>query len=220
VICLPSDHHVGNEYVLNESLRNAISLGAVDCGKLTLLGMVPNGPDAGYGYIAPGSISETGLAAVHSFHEKPDPLDAARLLRNGNVWNSGIFTGLVRTVLDLYPRHAPGLLGNLKLRIKDWRDPRTPSPDLTHFYATHPILDFSRDLLAKQPGRLQFLTVPPCGWSDVGTPARVAATLLALRSQRTPAPLTDSPIKTLDLATAFALATARDLPLGLDDVPQ
>jgi mannose-1-phosphate guanylyltransferase len=226
VICLPSDHHVANEYALNESLRQAISLGAVDCGKLTLLGMVPGGRDAGYGYIVPGGVSESGLAAVHSFYEKPDPLDAARLLRNGAVWNSGIFTGLVRTVLDLYPRHAPGLLGNLKLRIKDWPSARTPSPDLTHFYETHPILDFSRDLLARQPGRLQYLAVPPCGWSDVGTPARVAATLLAMRSQRIPVTPSDSPDKTPDLATALAAATAlgsvsaRDLAPGLDDVPQ
>jgi mannose-1-phosphate guanylyltransferase len=219
VICLPSDHHVANECVLSESLRKAISLGAVDCGKLTLLGMVPNGRDAGYGYIVPSGVSESGLAAVQRFCEKPDPLDAAHLLRNGAVWNSGIFTGLIRTILDLYPRHAPGLLGNLKLRTKDWRDPRIPSPDLMHFYASHPILDFSRDLLARQPGRLQFLTVPPCGWSDVGTPARVAATLLALRSQRTPTPLSESPGKTLDLATALASAAARNLPLRLDDAP-
>ena len=47
-------------------------------------------------------------------------------------------------------------------------------------------LDFSRDVLEGQESRLRVLTVPACGWSDLGTPRRVADTLsrIAAKSNR------------------------------------
>jgi hypothetical protein len=50
-------------------------------------------------------------------------------------------------------------------------------------YGGCPAIDFSRDVLQKRPDRLQFLSVPACGWSDLGTAARLAAILWALRPQ-------------------------------------
>jgi mannose-1-phosphate guanylyltransferase len=44
-------------------------------------------------------------------------------------------------------------------------------------YPQLPTLDFSRDVLQGQESRLRVLTVPACGWSDLGTPRRVADTL-------------------------------------------
>lgn len=42
-------------------------------------------------------------------------------------------------------------------------------------YRTLPPLDFSRDILFSQESHLRVLRIPPCGWSDLGTPARVLA---------------------------------------------
>jgi hypothetical protein len=38
-----------------------------------------------------------------------------------------------------------------------------------------PALDFSRDLLGHCIGRLRVLPAAACGWTDLGTPARIAA---------------------------------------------
>jgi hypothetical protein len=44
-------------------------------------------------------------------------------------------------------------------------------------YENLPTVDFSRDILAGEEPHLSVLSVPPCGWSDLGTPKRVAQVL-------------------------------------------
>jgi hypothetical protein len=44
-------------------------------------------------------------------------------------------------------------------------------------------MDFSRDVLEGQESLLRVLTVPACGWSDLGTPRRVAETLTRIGHQ-------------------------------------
>src|SRR5580658_545985 len=51
VVCLPSDHYIADEEVLVRSLRQAAELPAVDCAKLTLLGIQPSAVDSGLGYM-------------------------------------------------------------------------------------------------------------------------------------------------------------------------
>jgi hypothetical protein len=46
-------------------------------------------------------------------------------------------------------------------------------PALLSLYDRLPELDFSRDLLEGRAADLCVLRVPPCGWSDLGTPRRV-----------------------------------------------
>ncbi len=211
VLCLPSDHYVANEDVLSRSIREASPLQVADFDKVTLLGMSPSAPDPGFGYLVPATDSRAGIWPVQSFIEKPDSDLAAQLIRDGGVWNSGIFAGLIQVILDLYPRHVPGLLRNLKSVVDDARfDPQAPCAPLESLYASGQAVDFSRDVLARQPARLQFLTVPPCGWSDVGTPARLATTLQALPSQCVRgAPFTSSG-SAFNLETAFRAAPTAD----------
>jgi mannose-1-phosphate guanylyltransferase len=202
VLCLPSDHYVADEVVLAASLRQAVALQSLDCSRLTVLGMLPNGPDAGYGYLTPRENSGLALRTVESFCEKPEPERAAQLIRAGGVWNSGIFTGVLRAILDLYPRHVPGLLGHLRVLVNNWMDPQVPSAELVAFYASQPTIDFSRDVLERQPERLQCLTVPSCGWNDVGTPTRLAVALSSL------AALSAQHLTNASHSNAFNLAAA------------
>jgi len=203
VICIPSDHYVENEDVLAEFLRQATSPEALDGNKLTLLGMSPNAPDSGFGYLSPYPNSGLGMRPVHCFVEKPDRATAAELIRAGSVWSSGIFAGRISEIVDLYPRTVHGLMLHLKAAVKYWPNTREPSAELASLYDRHVPIDFSRDALQTHPSRLQFLRVPPCGWSDVTTPARLATTLWSLRSQTPHSVVSPSPARTFDLATAF-----------------
>jgi mannose-1-phosphate guanylyltransferase len=180
VLCLPSDHYIAQEDVLASSLQQAIKLCAMNCDKLTLLGVPPGSPDVGLGYLTPSSGTEGDVRPLHRFVEKPDRDQAVRLIEEGSLWNSAMIVGLLQALLYLYPRHAPGLLTNLKPIVRAWPDSQVPSHALTAFYARHAEVDFSRDILQKQPARLQMLRVPPCGWNDVGTPTRLLTTLRML----------------------------------------
>jgi hypothetical protein len=50
-------------------------------------------------------------------------------------------------------------------------------------YDRLPELDFSRDLLEGRAADLCVLRVPPCGWSDLGTPRRVGEIVKRLSSE-------------------------------------
>jgi mannose-1-phosphate guanylyltransferase/mannose-6-phosphate isomerase len=61
-------------------------------GYIVTLGIKPNHPAIGYGYIKPGaSVSGTDIFAVDSFVEKPDKATAERYIAEGYLWNSGNF---------------------------------------------------------------------------------------------------------------------------------
>jgi mannose-1-phosphate guanylyltransferase len=89
VICIPSDHYVEREDVLADVLRQATAPDVLDSDKLTLLGMAPNAPDSGFGYLCPVPDSGVGMRPVHRFVEKPDAVAAGNLIRAGSVWSSG-----------------------------------------------------------------------------------------------------------------------------------
>lgn len=217
VIFLPSDHYVANEDVLAESVRQAAMSEAVDTDQVVLLGIPPDAPDPGFGYIVPLADSDAAMRSVHRFVEKPDREAAGMLIRGGSLWNSGIVVGQARILLDRYQHHFPALLKTFRSVVNSWVDTRLPSADLIALYATHADVDFSREILQREPRYLQLLPVPPCGWCDVGTPERLATTLWQLhpsndrRETRTPA--SDA----FSLATAFArMLTASSVQRGYE----
>jgi mannose-1-phosphate guanylyltransferase len=80
---------------------------------LVTIGIVPDRPDPGFGYIQPGETLEPGLRRVARFVEKPDRARAAAMVRDGYLWNSGIFVWRVGDFLAevraLTPEIAPQL---------------------------------------------------------------------------------------------------------------
>ena len=202
VMFIPSDHYVEHEAILADYLREATAPEVMDSDKLTLLGMCPHAPDSGFGYLSPVPDSGVGMRPVRDFVEKPARAIAAELIRAGSVWNSGIIAGRISRFIALYPRHARQMILDLQAIVEHWPDSRTPSAGLISMYSRHTSLDFSSDVLQKCPERLQFLSVPPCGWNDVGTPARLGNALSASRSVNVE-DFRLAPVRTFNLATAF-----------------
>jgi len=55
---------------------------------------------------------------------------------------------------------------------------------LNRLYKELPSVDFSRDVLSHQVQLPALVASPPCGWTDLGTPSQVAATVEATRHAR------------------------------------
>jgi len=201
VLLLPSDHYVEHEDVLAESLRQATAPEVYDSGKITLLGVSPYAPDTGFGYVLPSADSGVGMRPVRRFVQKPIEAAAADLMREGALWGSGIFSARVACLIELLSRAAPGMM-LLKSIVEYWRDTRQPSAELSALYARHPRVDFARDVLQNHPQSLQLLALPRCGWSAVGTPARLAQTLSSLTSPST-CDTSDSAPRPFNLAVMF-----------------
>ena len=80
---------------------------------LVTVGVVPDRPDTGFGYIQPGEALSGGVHRVARFIEKPDRAGAESMVRDGYLWNSGIFVWRVGDFLaevqTLTPEIAPQL---------------------------------------------------------------------------------------------------------------
>ena len=107
LLVLPSDHVI----VDAPAFRLAVAAAAVAArqGELVTFGIVPTGPETGYGYIkaAPGD----GVRRVERFVEKPDAITAAGYVASGDyVWNSGMFMFRASVYLAELERCQPDML--------------------------------------------------------------------------------------------------------------
>ncbi|HYF94213.1 MAG TPA: mannose-1-phosphate guanylyltransferase [Symbiobacteriaceae bacterium] len=109
LLLLPADHWVGDQAAFVRCLRRAATLaGAHDC--VVTLGVRPNRPETGYGYIEVAETDDVYCLRGVRFIEKPDRARAAALAQQSNVlWNAGIYAVRAATLLDLIRRHLPAL---------------------------------------------------------------------------------------------------------------
>jgi mannose-1-phosphate guanylyltransferase len=145
-----------------------------------LLGTTPIEADPEYGWIVPGAARADGTMEVESFAEKPGMADYERLRRRGAMCNTFVLVASVRAVCERYYRVRPGLLKKFLWRLR-WHEHEDEALEKLH--ATAPCLDFGRDLLEPSEQSLRLVPVPPCGWADLGTPARLQAWARAMRGR-------------------------------------
>lgn len=96
VVVCPVDPYVEDDYF--EAVK-ALSLQA-DKGEanLVLMGIEPTYPSEKYGYIIPRSSDE--VAMVETFKEKPTTAVAEEYIKQGALWNGGVFAYKLKYVLD------------------------------------------------------------------------------------------------------------------------
>ena len=185
LLILPSDHYVRNEEVLIASLGRAMDELQRDGDHLILLGMTPDEPDPELGYIVADSPSGADVRTVREFVEKPNAAAARDLIARGGVWNSFIFAARAQTLLRSFEERCGDLVSEMQHAATSHDE-----VSLAQLYDRLPELDFSRDVLQRCASALKLLAVPPCGWSDLGTPRRVieAARRCNFASARAPQP--------------------------------
>jgi mannose-1-phosphate guanylyltransferase len=84
-------------------------------GSLTILGITPDKPATGYGYINAGEKLSPGIYKVNAFKEKPDFETAQHYMMDGNYWwNCGIFVWQVKTITEAFQKYSPALYEKLE----------------------------------------------------------------------------------------------------------
>lgn len=177
VMLLPSDHHVRDEATLARSLRAAsISAPTPEAvrAEILLLGFEPREPDPELGYILPGQSQKSGHRTVERFVEKPPAAFARELIGHGGLWNAFIIAADARALLGLFEYRCPEIVAEMQRVVRRATRGQHDPNALAELYAGLPELDFSRHILQGQERHLRVLAVPECGWSDLGTPQRVA----------------------------------------------
>ena len=109
MMVLPSDHLIGLEDIYINTLKKAAKVAAQN-GNLVTIGITPEYPETGYGYINFGSEDESGAYKVERFVEKPDLATAEMYFTSGKyLWNSGMFVWKLSTILDNIKRLMPDI---------------------------------------------------------------------------------------------------------------
>ena len=186
VTILPSDHYVEREDVLARALeRAAAAVEASSAASIAFLGVTPDKADPELGYIVPGAPQGDGARLIVEFVEKPTRAAAARLLRKRALWNSFILVARGSALVDLVERRFAAEVAAFRSL---WRQAgftdRLPR-ETAELYQRLRTIDFSRDVVQGADATLAVIAAPPCGWSDLGTPERVADVLIRnVRSHR------------------------------------
>lgn len=114
IASIHADHYIRDIEGFKHSFKVATEVSKQE-GKIVLVGIEPDHPATGFGYIQKGSPAGNSslVYEVNSFKEKPDSDVAQQYYTSGNyLWNSGFFVGSVNTFKHKMEEFAPDLLAN------------------------------------------------------------------------------------------------------------
>jgi mannose-1-phosphate guanylyltransferase len=195
VMFLPADHYFRDEDTIKRTLKLAGLLMEGNPEATYLFGTEPDSADPELGYIVPLEAGRPLAAGVSRFAEKPTLDEAHELVARGALWNLFILGGTVRSMLALFSDDHAEAVSAMRVALE--HDRRAPSRSaLAEFYAGREAFDFSREILERQAARLRVIRVPACGWTDLGTPHRVASTIrdIATHASKGHSPVAAAPL--------------------------
>ena len=183
MIVLPADHWVRDGSAFRRTLNVAAKL-ALQHEQLITIGIRPEYPETGYGYILKGKAVAGKMPAhsfaVRRFAEKPTLTAARRLIRQRSLWNSGIFVWKASTLLRLLIRYQPAIAEGLEAikRTAAGKSLANPGPKLraviAREYKKMPNLSIDYAVMERAGSEGKVMTLEAdFGWSDVGSWAAV-----------------------------------------------
>jgi mannose-1-phosphate guanylyltransferase len=118
MIVSPADHLTQNDKLFQETIESAAKIAEEKNGIVTI-GITPNAPATGYGYIEIADEIKIGQTiksfAVNRFVEKPNLETAQSYVNSGKFfWNAGIFVFKVSVFLEAVQKYAPNLYADLQ----------------------------------------------------------------------------------------------------------
>jgi mannose-1-phosphate guanylyltransferase/mannose-6-phosphate isomerase len=107
LLVMPADHVVLDRAAFLRAVEAGVAAARDGC--LVTFGVVPSGPETGYGYVQRGA-DRGGYSFVARFVEKPDFATAQRLVESGEyLWNSGMFLFSASAYLAELRKHEPAM---------------------------------------------------------------------------------------------------------------
>ena len=170
LLVLPADHLVEDVPAFVRAVETAQPAAAA--GAFVTFGIVPTGPETGYGYIECAGPWKQGVVGdVKHFVEKPDFERARAFIAAGNyLWNSGMFCFRADAILKAVERYAPEIY---KKTEESWRLSRAAAKDPAavqiegEVFTKVPAISIDYAVMEKADN----VKVIPSefGWSDIGS---------------------------------------------------
>ena len=167
MLVLPSDHLIKFTKMYQTTLRDACRV-AEEGTNLVTIGIMPDYPEKGYGYIKFDAKEPEGRAyRVDRFVEKPS-LEAAKeyLAAEEYLWNSGQFIWKVSSILKNMKQYMPDTYSRL-LRIQEAIG--TPEQEMVLDKEFREMESQSIDYGIMEKAKDIFILPGAIGWDDVGS---------------------------------------------------
>ena len=118
VVVTPSDAIVMKQDRFTDVMKKALEFTAENDAIVTV-GIKPDRPETGYGYICSSGTEEGKVLKVKAFKEKPCLETAKGYITEGNYfWNAGIFVWKVSTIVSQMREFAPQIAGMMDRMAK------------------------------------------------------------------------------------------------------
>ena len=166
----PSDHFIVKEDEFCEVIRKSFDFAESNKALLTL-GIKPDKPETGYGYIQANEKKPVdgykSLLKVKTFTEKPD-IDLAKVfLESGDFyWNSGIFIWNIDSVLSSFVKYLPDIYSIFNAG-SDLFGTDEEKAFIAQAYASCGSISIDYGILEKADN--VYVMCTDIGWSDLGT---------------------------------------------------
>ncbi len=168
-LVLPSDHLITDEALYMETMRKAAQVAAKE-DVLVTLGLTPQYPATGFGYIEMGDVKDDTppqVCLVEAFHEKPDLATAREYLMGGrHFWNSGMFAWRAEVLLNEIKNHLPDLYSGL-MELAPSLGTAHEAEAMARIYPQLPSISVDHGVLERT--RNLRVVKADFGWSDVGS---------------------------------------------------
>ncbi|MFY0601182.1 MAG: mannose-1-phosphate guanylyltransferase [Cyclobacteriaceae bacterium] len=165
MVILPSDHVIFKEEAFLQIIEKAVS-GCIS-DTLVTIGIKPNRPETGYGYIQFDSEVETDLKPVKTFTEKPDADLAEKFISSGDfVWNAGIFVWSVESITRALAKLQPSLAETFSEGIQHYfTDQEESFIQKAYSHSKSISIDYA---VMEKSDNVQ-VVLGEFGWSDLGS---------------------------------------------------
>jgi len=214
LVSLHADHFIEDEKRFCQILERGIERARL--GKIALIGITPDCPETGYGYIQRGEViddNDPGVYEVLDFLEKPNLEKAKQFLAAGDyLWNAGMFIFKAKVLLEEIEKFDPELYQGL-MKIKNLgKFEGTEFQELFSQLKSVPI-----DVAVMERTKLVEVIPGDFGWSDVGSYSSLYQ--LHSESPEQDVALTDTQLKSLDSKGNLVSSCGKKIMLlGVEDL--
>ena len=166
IVVAPSDHLILKEEEFLEAIRKGLEF-VSQSDKLLTLGIKPNRPETGYGYIQIDEPVGENIYKVKTITEKPELELAKVFVESGEFyWNSGLFMWNVNTIIRAGELLLPELAAKLGPGEKVYGTPEEKQFIEENFPACPNV---SIDFGVMEKADNVYVSLGDFGWSDLGT---------------------------------------------------
>jgi mannose-1-phosphate guanylyltransferase len=171
VATFPTDHFIDDNHAFVAHVFRAVDTIHHMPDKIAILGIAPDHPATGYGYVLPATPLTASEKAYHvkTFTEKPSLSNAQTIISNGGLWNTFVLVFKISRMLELVREIVPHHFERFS-RLQEFPH---KSDEL---YRELDAWNFSTEVLSQISEHLILFEIADVHWSDWGTRESVERT--------------------------------------------